>query len=73
MVGIQAILAPGQGAQLDMEKSVESDWFGQQTAAEQFRVDAPFGQRRLWHCRLRGEAQDYRNRAGPEKIVCACF
>ena len=43
MVGIQAILAPGQGAQLDMEKSVTSDWFGQQTAAQQFRVDAPLG------------------------------
>ena len=43
VVGIQAILAPGQGAQLDMEKSVESDWFGQETAAEPFRVDAPLG------------------------------
>ena len=43
VVGIQAILAPGQGAQLDMENLVTSAWAGQETAAQPFRVDAPLG------------------------------
>ncbi len=40
VVGVQALLAPTKNDQLDMEKSVVTDWFGQGSAGQQFRVIA---------------------------------
>ena len=40
VVGVQALLAPAKNDQLDMDKSVVTDWFGQESAGQQFRVIA---------------------------------